>query len=244
MAISVVDTGSTAAAAQNGADVTLNLSSLQQDDIVVVMGGICSSAAGTPLATGNNSGAYQNLILNDTGSNIFYVAWQRMGATPDTSINCDGNGDTADTTAYACVALRGASTDTPPTDATTTIADGSSTNPDPPQIDWSTAGTAIIVGALSVVNDAGVVAPSGYATATTWNAAANDTNEDGSVAIAYDLTPGADPENPATFTTWNTGAWQAATVAIKEAAAAFIVVPWQPDPMPVPGLHTVQVIGV
>jgi len=215
MAISVVDSGSTAAAATNGGDVALTVSSLAENDLIIVMGGIGGSAAGTAGATGNNSGAFQSLFNNDAGANIFYVGWQRMGVTPDTSITCTGNGDAGDATAYACITLRGASLDSPPTDATTTTASSTSTNPNPPSIDWSTAGTAVIAGALSEVNDAAIVAPSGYSTATVWTDNGNDT-EDATVGIAYLLAP-ADPEDPAAFTSWGSGLWQAATVAIKPA---------------------------
>jgi hypothetical protein len=206
---------------------------LQQNDIIIVVGGICGTTAGSQGVSGNNSGAFQQLNLTDTGANQFYAGWQRMGATPDTTLTGTGNADTGDTTGYACITLRGASTDTPPTDATSTSTNGSSTNPNPSSIDWSTAGTAVIVGYLSVVNDAAGTAPSGYANETTWIAGAND-GEDCSVAIAYDLTP-ADPEDPGTFGSIASGAWRTITIAIKEAVAATVIVPWQQDLIP-PGL--------
>jgi hypothetical protein len=226
MAISVVATGSTASAVINGANVTLNVSSLQQDDIIIVVGGICGTAAGTQGVSGNNSGAFQNLNTTDTGANQFFAGWQRMGATPDTVLTGTGNGDTGDTTGYACITLRGASTATPPTDATSTTANTTGTNPNPASIDWATAGTAIVVGYLSVVNDAAGTAPSGYANETTWIAGAND-GEDCSVAIAYDLTPGADPEDPGTFGSIGSGAWRTITIAIKEAVAT-VTGSWMP----------------
>jgi hypothetical protein len=221
VAISVV--GGIAASAINGGNPSLVLTGMgvAQDDVVLVFGGIGGSAAGTQGASGNTSGAFQQLVSSDSGANQFYVGWQRMGATPDTTITCNGNGDSGDGAAYACIVLRGVTTASPPTDATTTTATPTtSTNPDPPQIDWSTAGTAVIVGALSVVNDAAITIPSGYSTTNmaSFTATAND-GEDASVAIAYDLTP-ADPENPGTFTGWASGLWQAATVAIKEAITA------------------------
>jgi fibronectin-binding autotransporter adhesin len=222
VAISVV--GGIAAGAINGGNPSLVLTGMgvAQNDVVLVFGGIGGTAAGTQGATGNNSGAYQQLVSNDSGINQFYVGWQRMGATPDTTITCNGNGDSGDGAAYACIVLRGVTTDSPPTDATTTTATPTTTtNPDPPQIDWSTAGTAVIVGALSAVNDAAITIPTGYSTTNmaSFTATAND-GEDASVAIAYDLTP-SDPENPGTFTGWASGLWQAATVAIKPAAGTF-----------------------
>jgi hypothetical protein len=222
VAISVV--GGIAASAINGGNPSLVLTGMgvAQNDVVLVFGGIGGSTAGTQGASGNTSGAFQQLVSSDSGANQFYVGWQRMGATPDTTITCTGNGDAGDGAAYACIVLRGVTTDSPPTDATTTTATPTtSTNPDPPQIDWSTAGTAVIVGALSAVNDAAITIPSGYSTTNmaSFTATAND-GEDASVAIAYDLTP-ADPENPGTFTGWASGLWQAATVAIKPAAGTF-----------------------
>jgi hypothetical protein len=219
MAISVV--GGIAAGAINGGNPSLTVTGMgaQQDDIILVFGGIGGSTAGTQGASGNTSGAFQQLVSSDSGANQFYVGWQRMGATPDSTITCTGNGDAGDGAAYAMILIRGASTDSPPTDATTTTATPTtSTNPDPPQIDWSTAGTAVFVGALSVVNDAAITIPTGYSTTNmaSFTATAND-GEDASVAVAYDLTP-ADPENPPTFTGWASGLWQAATVAIKPLA--------------------------
>jgi hypothetical protein len=240
MAISVV--GGIAAGAINGGNPSLVLTGMgvAQNDVVLVFGGIGGSAAGTQGATGNNSGAYQQLVSSDSGANQFYVGWQRMGATPDTTITCTGNGDSGDGAAYACIVLRGVTTASPPTDvATTTSGPLTTTNPDPPQIDWSTAGTAVIVGALSVVNDAAITIPSGYSTTNmaSFTATAND-GEDASVAIAYDLTP-ADPEDPPSFTGWASGLWQAATVAIKEQAAE--VYPIKPVHLDVPIGHIPQI---
>jgi uncharacterized lipoprotein NlpE involved in copper resistance len=220
VAISVV--GGVAASEINGGNVTLTLTGLgaAQNDVVLVFGGIGGTAAGTQGASGSVSGAYQQLVSADSGANQFYVGWQRMGATPDATITCNGNGDAGDSAAYACIILRGVTTASPPTDVATTSTNGSSTNPNPPSIDWSTSGTAVIVGALSVVNDASITIPSGYSSAnlTSFSASGND-GEDASVAIAYDLTP-ADPEDPPSFTTWSTGVWQAATVALKEGITA------------------------
>jgi hypothetical protein len=239
MAISVV--GGVAGASINGGNVTLTVTGLgaQQDDIILVFGGIGGTAAGTQGASGSVSGAYQQLVLTDVGANQFYVGWQRMGATPDATITCTGNADAGDSAAYAMIIVRGVTTASPPTDVATTSTNGSSTNPNPPSIDWSTPGTAVFVGALSVVNDASIVIPSGYSSANllAYTATAND-GEDASVAVAYLLTP-ADPEDPAAFTNWTTGVWQAATVALKAGVAA--VYPIKPVHLDVPIGHIPQI---
>jgi hypothetical protein len=212
--MSIAFVNGSASAVINGANVSFDVSSwgLLQNDVLVVIGGIGGTTAGTQGASGNTSGGFQSLYSNDSGANQFFAGWQRMGATPDTTITCTGNADTGDSTAYGIVALRGVSRSTPPTAATTTTATASSTDPNPASITHTTAGCAVVVGALSTSNDAAITAPSTYATPGTFSGGAND-GEDASIGIAYKLAPAA-TEDPGTFGSWTTGLWQAATIAL------------------------------
>ena len=208
MPISLVGTVGDSAA--SGADVTLTLPTLLPGDVVYIAGGHSLTTA----EAGVSTSGYTELVdfLNGTVYR-FTVSRKVMGATPDTTAVGIGSGDAADAVSYVAICLRGVNET--PEDATTTTATGSSTNPDGPSIVTVTRGVWVLAFAGSSVNDASIVAPSGYGNQVNTNV--NDTR-DSTVAGATKLVAAPATEDPATWTTWATGAWCCATVAVREKA--------------------------
>ncbi|MGA1346258.1 MAG: hypothetical protein ACO35E_09860, partial [Ilumatobacteraceae bacterium] len=148
--------GSASAADDTGASTyTLSLSGvsgLAQDDLVVICYGWSSTTNDTVgLPTGNNSSTYQSLCAdlyaNDSGDSNFRMAYQFMGATPDTSIDVPGKNSTTFASAATVLVFRGVDKTTPldgVTVLTATGTDGSQANP--PAITPSTAGAWVVAG--------------------------------------------------------------------------------------------------
>lgn len=142
MAISLVGTAS--GGNTNGADVTIDLSSLgmAENDIVLVMGGH-GNVSGSAAAAVSTSG-YTELAVNSTaGSYSFVSEYKRMSGSPDTSVTGVGGGDAGNAVGYVVMVFRGVSTTTA-IDATTVTATGSSGDPNSAPIINVTDGAAVI----------------------------------------------------------------------------------------------------
>lgn len=198
---------------QDGANVTLTLPTLLPGDVVYVAGGHSLTTADAGVSTAG----YTELVdfLNGTAYR-FTVSRKVMGATPDTTAVGIGSGDAADAVSYVAICLRNVHIDAPE-DATTTTVTGTSTNPNPPSIVTATAGAWVLSFAGSSVNDAVVVAPTNYINQVTANI--NDTR-DSSVGGATRLIEVPGTEDPANWTSWASGAWCCATVAVRQAILA------------------------
>lgn len=215
MALSFI--GAATATATNGGNATFNLAAANPSgpsdgDLVVIISGTFGRAGNE----GRIGNALSYVPLVDvTATTRLRVAYKVFGSS-ETAPVVEGSGNTADALVAACIILRGQ--DASPIDVTSTTANGSSADPDPASITPVSNDCAIITLATSGVNDGGVLAPTNY-TRVAQNAAADTNNI--TTAIAYRiLTGGAgSPEDPATFTAWSSGAWVAATVAIRPAGA-------------------------
>ena len=101
------------ATANNGNDATLTLDTITPpltDDIIVVFGGHGEGTTTLSAPSGNTSGSYIQIGIHTGTAPIFGMWFQKMGATPDTSILCSGGGDNADAADYGCYVLSGVDT--------------------------------------------------------------------------------------------------------------------------------------
>ncbi len=239
MAISFV--GSASDGNLNGGDASIDVSGLglQENDIIIGIGGIGGTAAGSQNLVGDNSGQFTTLETNDSVNLQFGAWWQRVGTTPDDTLTGSGNGDSGDSCAYAVMVFRGASLFSDPFEGSSAVSVNSgSADPNPGSKTFTAPGVAIICGFLSEVSDNTVTAPSGYATVESINA--ND-QEDATVGISHLLTP-TSPEDPGVFLC-SSGRWRCNTMALLAAPTVFDqVVEAHSDPMQ-SGMRDVEMIG-
>lgn len=212
MAISLIGTPQ-ASAPINGGNATLTFSvAPQEGDVVYVWGGHFARAGS---GVGPSTAGYTELFLN-TATNCWFGVWRKvMGASPDSNVVCQGSGNTADAAGYACFVLRGV--DRTPEDVALTSATGSSTNPNPPSITPVRADAWILALAASAVTDASPGTPTNYTNLIAANG--NDSNDYTVAGCLRALTTPA-AEDPPAYPTWSTGAWVAATIAVRPDMAA------------------------
>lgn len=200
-----------AGAAKNGADITLTFTTVPAaGDVVYIVGGYFNrNAAGS---YGPASG-YTQLSI-DLSANPGFGSWRKVLTGADTTVVGQGGGNAADTSAYACVVLRGVD-NTTPEDVTVQTATGSSTNPDAPAITPTNNDCAIIIGAGSNVSDA---TPGTVTNYTLGNANQSDTNAY-TVAIGLRILSGGGgaSEDPPAWNAWTTSTWRTVTIAARPA---------------------------
>ena len=206
--------------ANNGNDVTLTLDTITPplvNDIIVIFGGHASGSTDLSPPAGNTSGNYVQIGIHTGTAPIFGMWFQRMGATPDTSVVCDGGGTNTDGVQYGCYVLSGVDTTTAQDQTATTSGPTTSTNPDAPSITTQTTNAWVIACAGSEVRDTSPGTIDGY-----FNQLDDTRNETNDQTVAAGTFPnvGADAENPAAWDTWLSGAWYAITAAFKEQPAA------------------------
>ena len=212
MAITVVGTPQVGNAS-NGGDVTLTFDvTPSQNDVVIVYGGAPYFQSPNPTAPGTG---YTQIALYSHATNLFFGAWyKRMGASPDSSVVCRGNGQTDSATAYGCYVLRGVDTTTFADAAATTAGLTVSTNPNAPSITTVTNGAWVIAVAGGNVYDTTPGTVSGYS--NQYVSASNDT-ADITVAGATLEKSTAGAEDPAAWSSWAGCKWYAITIAVRPA---------------------------
>lgn len=224
MAISFV--GSAENSAINGADVTLTLPAMLQDDLVIVAYGVGDNDNvdfNMAMVTAGYT-EVADLFSDDTQDANLGVYWKVMGATPDTSAVVDGLGGADAAVAATCMVFRGVDTATP-FDVVTTTATGINTmHPNPPAIDHlNPAGLWTVIAGASghTLGGAGTYTfPTGYTT-NALDIGSDDTS-DITVGLGYRTNP-ADPEDPGVMT--HSGAdsanfaWAACTMALRPKAS-------------------------
>lgn len=212
MAITYV--GGATGSAVDGADTSaIALPTLQENDIVLVAGGHTGAASQTPGPTDSGYAEIASVAL--VGNKYFTVHRKRMGATPDTTVTGGGSGNANHGCSYVVMCFRGVDTTTSE-DATATVAQASSTNPDSPSITTVTNGAAVVSLAGSIVSDSSVTVPTGYGDKV--NISTSGETQDYSAAGAWITKATAGAENPAAWASWASGIWGAATVALRPAA--------------------------
>ena len=220
MALSFV--GGDAGGINNGSNVTLTLPAGIASGDVVYVGHSIGSDADETLALGTSG--YTQLInpdiySDDTLMDQSFTCYRKiMGGTPDSTVQCNGNGVTADATAATFHCWSGADQTTPEDNTTVSASGIDSTIPNPGEIETVTPNAVVVIFGCGGVVDTAVTAPTGYENQSV--AAGNDTN-DTTHAVASKLIASPTAENPAAWTNWATGSdrsWAAATVAIRPAA--------------------------
>jgi hypothetical protein len=198
-----------AISAPDGSDPTGSLSaSLIDGDAVLVIGGHPRGTAGTfpnPIGPVSGSGyteLFNQMSATGSSSDVHVGVWVKfMGATPDTTITCEGTGtSTSDAAAYAIHYIRGAN----PSDflaaaITYTAAVGAV---DPPSITPDVAGALIIACTAVPNNDGTATPPTGY---TIWGGANQTDTRAFSVHTARKELVSATAEDPDAFTSVNVG---------------------------------------
>lgn len=210
-----------------GASASFNISlsglGLQQGDLVIVATGYVTvgGANGNPGVSTSGYTEVADLFSDDGREAQFSVNYKLMGATPDTTVACNGSGSASLGAAGIAYALRGVD-QTTPLDVTSTTATGiDSAVPDPPSITPTTSGSYVVItGCGTAANlDETVTHPTGYSNGVI---VGSDPSTAVHVACASKAwTSGA--EDPGAWTDWTTSttdAWAAATMAIRPAADA------------------------
>lgn len=210
MAITVVGTPQVGNAI-NGGDVTLTFDvTPSENDVVIVYGGASYFSSPNPAAPGTG---YTQIALYSHASNLFFGAWyKRMGASPDSSVVCHGNGQANSATAYGCYVLRGVDTTTFADATATTAGLTTGTNPDAPSITTVTNGAWVIAVAGSQVNDATPGTVSGYS--NQYTTTGNDAIDITVAGATFEKTT-AGEENPAAWSSWASGNWYAISIAVR-----------------------------
>jgi len=198
----------------NGGDVTLDLGSdLAENDIIVLGGGFAGGTATAPGALG--PAGFSSVFVLDSADTDFKVEWLRAGSTPPTSILTAGSGNNQDATAYAVFAIRGADTSSNPFDtaAQTSIAVGV---PNASSIITETDGAAVLVFAGNDVFDPtpGVVTNFAHDIS-----ASNNETDDFSIGAAASIFASAGTKNAGAWSSWGSGNYVAATLAVKPSAS-------------------------
>lgn len=231
MAISFVGSGSDGAANAGDPSIDLTGLSLQQNDLVIVAFTEAGATGDADLDLTMTTADYTqvaDLFSDDTIQTNFAVFYKFMGATPDTTAVANGSGDAQNGAVAALQVFRGVDTTTPMDVAATTNTGTGGFSPDPPSIDWSTAGVWVVIagGSGTTVGAGGVYTnPTGYTTNAV-SLAQNDTN-DATAGMGYNSSP-SDPEDPGVMTHSGTDSanfsWAAVTMALRPAAGAATVV--------------------
>lgn len=219
MAIALRGSGPVSSFANNGGDVTINLSglSLQENDVVV-------AAVAAPKTTGSTpamvSSGWTEVITPfvGTGSQApsMGVWYKRMGASPDSSVVMSGDTSSETDTTGIAIAFSGVNTSTALDQTAVISSETTSTNPDPSTIVTQTDGAEVIVFATSNTLDTSITVPSGYSNHLSVDG--NDTY-DHTQAVASKNVASAGSENPPSWTNWSSGIWRAVTLALKPAAS-------------------------
>lgn len=215
MAITIVGTPQVGGAF-NGGDVTLTFDvTPSENDVVIVYGGASYFSSPNPAAPGTG---YTQIALYSHATNLFFGAWyKRMGASPDSSVACHGNGQIDSATAYGCYVLRGVDTTTFADAAATTAGLTVSANPNAPSITTVTNGAWVVAVAGSKVVDSTPGTVSGYSNQYAF--ASNDTTDITVAGATLEKTT-AGAEDPAAWSSWTGGNWYAITIAVRPSSGS------------------------
>lgn len=227
MAISFVSAATAGAA--DGGDPSLTLSSVQENDLVIVAVNEAGNGSVDIDVSMTTSGYTEiaDLFADDVAETNLGVFYKFMPATPDATAVGNGSGDTNNAVHAAYMAFRGVDLTTP-FDVSSTTATGTNTfDPDPPSIDYTSSGVWVVVAAGSAHNlgiGESYTFPTGYTTDAVSDS--TDDDNDATVGMGYNSGPG-DPEDPGALAHSGTDSgafsWAAVTMALRPAAAAATV---------------------
>lgn len=227
MAISFVTSGE--AGAINGGDPAITLGATPAaNDLILVACGIGDNDSvdfAMAMVTAGYTLVPSSEIFADSGTTeCNFAVFYKFANGSENTLTFDGQGGVDAACAAVAMVFRGVDTTTPFDVTSTTSTNLTGYTPDPPSIDWTTAGVAVVsaVGSSHQIGVAGTLtAPANYTT-NARDANAEDTTSV-TVAMGYNLSP-SDPENPATWTHNGTDAagyaGVAVTMALRPAAEA------------------------
>ena len=226
MAISFV--GSVSGAAADAGAITLDLTTiagLAQNDLVIVAYSICVAADVDVAMTTSGYTEVADLYSDDTLDSNLGVFRKFMGASPDATAVTTSPGGTQAACAAVAMAFRGVDTSTPLDVASTTATGVNTFHPDPPSIDWSTAGTWVVIAGgngHTLTSGWTYTFPTGYTTnAVNTGIDDNTVGNSTTAGMGYKSAP-ADPENPGVMTQAGSDSasfsWAAVTMALRSAA--------------------------
>lgn len=225
MALSFV--GGATATSQGNTDVSVSLTALtggsdsspSNGDLIIFAYNI-ADADNVNLNLACNTVGFNevaDLFGNGTQDANLGVYWKIHDG--DTAVVGEGSLGGTDTSIQGAVMVFRGVDQTTPMDVTPTTAVGTTTgDPDPPSIDWVTAGAwTVIVGSdAHAANVNGTfTGPTNYT--TNFRTVGNQDTADGIIGMGYNTAP-SDPENPGLITTTTTASgWCAATLALRPA---------------------------
>jgi hypothetical protein len=185
-----------------------------ENDIVVVAFGNDNFVAGVTINTSDYVAIHS--IGGGSGTPGRWIAYKRMGSTPDTVVNVDSEG--ADS-AVVIQVWRGVDTTTA-LDATPTNTTGTSASADPPSITTVTNGALVFAVAIFDDDDAAATAtaPSGYTNLIAGDTGNASTSVGATVMMASKTVATAGAEDPAAFGGTADDQWAAITFALRPAA--------------------------
>lgn len=230
MAISIIGTPQTGTAI-NGGDVTLTFSTTpSKDDIAVVFAG-SSNWDDNPVGI-STTGYIEiaSFTASSSGRASIGAFYKRMGASPDSTVTCTGDGHSFTATAGIAYILRGVDVTTA-LDVAATTAGETLGVPTAPAITTVTNGAWVVIGAGNGGLDTSPGTVSGYS--NHYNAAANDT-VDASFATATKEIASFGTETPGAWGSWSTGYYYAITIAFRPSVGA---------PTAIASLRTLRGVG-
>jgi hypothetical protein len=217
----------------DGNDVNFSLPASVQGDLVLIISGCSSNAAGPPSTAGYTS-------VSDTtpiGGERLCIYRKFMGATPDTTVNITGTGNSNHLGALALV-FRGVNTTTPIDVVVTTANSPGGSVPNPAAITPTSNDCCIVIAATAKINDTSVGSVTNYLPSP--SVQTSDTGSSSfaiSVAGSYRiLSAGASvSEDPLAWSTWSNSAWATATIALRPLTASVDFVTVDPAAITVTG---------
>jgi hypothetical protein len=231
MAISFVTSGE--ATAINGGDPAITLDATPAlNDLILVVCGI-----------GDNDGVDQTMAMSTAGytlvpstellvdagvspaNDLNIAVFYKFANGSENTLTFDGLGGADAACAAVAAVFRGVDTVTPFDVTSTTATNVDGFNGDPPSIDWTTSGTAVVIGggAAHQVASGTYTAPTNYTTnARDAFILDNTVNNSVTVGIAYRLSP-SDPENPGAWAHNGTDSTDYASAGISMALRELVV---------------------
>jgi hypothetical protein len=193
------------ASSSNSSTIDISGLSLEEDDIVYVVGGHDDSD------TINTPTGYTADIVEVSGSARCRTFYKIMGATPDTSVA----GLTSNSRCgHTAIAFRGVDTTTPLDVASQkAVQAGSNTDLNPPSITTVTDNSMILCGGFHDDDTGARTAPSGYTLGASYRVGSSGAG--GTVNTAYKILASFGSENPGVFAGAN-DRWAAFTAALRE----------------------------
>ena len=200
-------------------------------DLVIVATGFVQTSNLNPGVGTAGYTEIADLYQNDTRDANFSVNWKVMGGTPDTAVNCLGNGVTTNGSVCEVHVWRNVDQTTPLDVTSTTAQANNSAIPNSPPITPVTAGSVIVSLGLGTgaASDTSVTAPTGYGNQADISV---DPGNAATVGVASKAWSGSGAEDPAVWTGWTTttsDSWAAVTLAIRPANDPPTITVSQPD---------------